>query len=102
MATTVKPVAKADLVKQIAKASRRSQAEVKDVLEGFQKVTTRLLKKPNVKVSLNGFLTIQSRKKDERIAKNPSTGDKVKVPAHNAVSIKAGKSLKDAVRPLKA
>ena len=49
------------------------------------------------KVSLTGFCTFTKQHKEARTARNPRTGEDVRVPARNVVTIKAGSKLKDAM-----
>ena len=53
--------------------------------------------KAGEKVQITGFGTFEIRERPERIAKNPRTGESVKVAASKALSFKAGKSLKDSI-----
>lgn len=89
---------KADLISNISDKVRMSKSDVKEVLGALETVATRHLKKAGNKVTLPGFLSFASRPRAERVSRNPRTGEGVTVPAHNAVTIRPGKKLKDAVR----
>ena len=48
-------------------------------------------------ISLIGFGTFKTKKRAERTAKNPRTGEAIKVAAATVAAFKAGKALKDRV-----
>ena len=45
-----------------------------------------------------GFGTFETRKRAERKARNPQTGEEIKIKATKVPAFKAGKALKDAVK----
>lgn len=49
------------------------------------------------KVSIPGFGTFESRHREAREGRNPSTGDRVQIKAANRPAFKAGKAFKDAL-----
>ena len=49
-------------------------------------------------LSIVGFGTFKSTKKAARTARNPRTGETIKVPAHKSPVFKAGKAFKDACK----
>ncbi|MBQ3815126.1 MAG: HU family DNA-binding protein, partial [Clostridia bacterium] len=49
------------------------------------------------KVSLIGFGTFESKKREARISRNPRTGEAVNVAASTVPAFKAGKEFKDKV-----
>ena len=49
------------------------------------------------KVTITGFATFTSKHKEASTGRNPRTGETVTIPARNAVVIKAGSKLKDAL-----
>ena len=49
------------------------------------------------KVQLIGFGTFESKSRPARVARNPRTGEEVKIAASKAPAFKAGKALKDKV-----
>lgn len=53
--------------------------------------------KAGEKVQVTGFGTFEVRERPERAAKNPRTGETVKVAASKAPAFKAGKALKDSI-----
>jgi DNA-binding protein HU-beta len=50
------------------------------------------------KVALTGFLTFEKKMREERTARNPQTGETITIPARNAVTVKVGSKLKEAVK----
>ena len=54
--------------------------------------------KAGEKVQVTGFGTFEVRERPERVAKNPRTGESVKVAASKAPAFKAGKALKDSIQ----
>jgi DNA-binding protein HU-beta len=48
-------------------------------------------------VQLIGFGTFEAKSRPARVARNPRTGEAVKIPAGKAPAFKAGKALKDIV-----
>ena len=71
-----------------ADASRALEAMIKGVEEGL---------KEEGKVTITGFVTFTAKHKAATTGRNPRTGETVKIPARNAVTIKAGSKLKDAL-----
>ena len=51
----------------------------------------------NDSVQLVGFGTFRVSKRAARVGSHPKTGQKINIPARNAVSFVAGKGIKDAV-----
>lgn len=54
--------------------------------------------KKDGKVQIVGFGTFEVRDRAAREGKNPSTGEKIKIPATRVPAFKAGKTLKDFVK----
>ena len=86
-----------ELVEFMAEEAGMSKAEAGRALEACIKGITKGLVKEG-KVSLVGFLTLEKTKRGARTARNPQTGETIKIPARNAVSVKVGSKLKDAVK----
>jgi DNA-binding protein HU-beta len=84
---------KQELVKAVAEKSGVSQKDVDAVINGFiDTVKEQLAKQENVQ--LVGFGTFEVVERAERLARNPKTGEEVKVPAALAPKFKVGKGLK--------
>lgn len=92
-----KNMTKTELVEFMAKKAEMSKAAAARALDAFVEGVTKGLVKEG-KVSLVGFMTLEKKKRAARTARNPQTGATVKIPARNAVSVKVGSKLKEAVR----
>jgi len=91
-------VNKSELIEAVARNTGESKAtaakiidETLDVIQGA--VVT------EGKVQLTGFGTFEARNRKARLARNPQTGEEVKVPATRVPAFKAGKAFKEAVKP---
>ncbi len=89
-------MSKAELIEFMAEKSGLTKADAGRALDAFMEGVTKGLKK-NDKVALVGFGTFNKKKRAARTARNPQTGEPVKIPARNAVSFKVGSKLKEAV-----
>ena len=49
------------------------------------------------KVTVTGFGTFEPKAREARQGRNPQTGEAITIPAHNVVTFKPGKGLKDCV-----
>ena len=85
-----------DLVNYIAEETGLTKADAKRAMEAMQKGIIKGLKKDK-KVTLTGFLTLTVKHKAATTARNPRTGATVPVAARNAVTVKAGSKLKEAL-----
>lgn len=88
---------KTELVEFMAERAEVSKAEAGRLLDAFMEGVTEGLVKEG-KVSLVGFLTLEKKMKAERTARNPQTGETITIPARNAVTVKVGSKLKEAVK----
>ncbi len=88
---------KQDLVGFVAEkaglSKKESDAAVTAVIES---ITDTLAK--GGKVQLVGFGTFETRHREAREGRNPSTGETIKIAAQNVPAFKAGKALKDRVK----
>lgn len=85
-----------ELVNYVAETAGLTKADAKRAVEAMMEGIKKGLKKEG-KVSLTGFATFTTRKKAASTARNPRTGETVKVPARTVVTIKAGSKLKESV-----
>jgi len=86
---------KGDLINEVAKivsTKKEAQAAVDCVLS----VITESLKKDET-VTLVGFGTFKTVKRDARTGRNPQTGEEIKIEARNVPKFVPGKALKEAV-----
>lgn len=87
---------KQNLVNYIAEEAGLTKADATRALDAFMNGVVEGLKEEG-KVTLTGFCTFSKQYKEARKGRNPRTGETVTIPARNAVSIKAGSKLKDAL-----
>jgi DNA-binding protein HU-beta len=91
-----KDMNKGDLVSAVADETKMSKAQAGDAVEAVINVITKALKKGE-EVKIVGFGTFAVAKRAAGTARNPRTGETIKVPASLAPKFKAGQGLKDAV-----
>lgn len=89
-------MSKQQLVDMIAEKAGLTKADAARALDATMESITETLKKGE-KVSLVGFGTFATSKREAREGRNPRTGETVKIAARTAVTFKAGSKLKDAV-----
>ena len=89
-------MSKQQLVEMIAEKAGLTKADASRALEATMESIQEALKKGE-KVSLVGFGTFATSKREAREGRNPRTGETVKIAARTAVTFKAGSKLKDAV-----
>ena len=87
---------KQELISTIAEKSGITKAAAAKVLKATTDAIADTLAKGE-DVQLVGFGTFKTRKRAERTAKNPRTGEAIKVAAATVAAFKAGKALKDKV-----
>jgi DNA-binding protein HU-beta len=94
---------KTELIKQVAESTGITQVSVRAVLEalmgprgGEGLIVERL--RDGERVTLTGFGTFFFRQRSARKARNPITGESVKVPKRKYPAFKAAKKLKDALK----
>ncbi len=87
---------KSELVAYIADKADLTKADAERALEAFMEAVTETLKKKD-SIALTGFGTFSTSDRAAREARNPMTGETVKVAAKTVPKFKAGKKLKDAV-----
>ena len=89
-------MSKQQLVEMIAEKAGLTKADASRALDATMESIQETLKKGE-KVSLVGFGTFATSKREARDGRNPRTGETVKIAARTAVTFKAGSKLKDAV-----
>jgi len=87
---------KKDIVRQIAVKHNIPQSDAKNVVQSFLDTVIDVLTKEG-RLELRDFGVFQVKKRAERKARNPKTGESVIVPERNVVTFKAGKLLHDKV-----
>jgi DNA-binding protein HU-beta len=87
---------KSELVRELAEDHEIPRKQMLELVEGLlEKITTVL--KSGDKVQLTPFGQFKIRDRAARIARNPQTGEPVKVPAKRVLRFIAGRTLKEAV-----
>ena len=87
---------KGELIAALAAKTEMTKKDCDTALNGLIEVISEALTKGE-KVQLIGFGTFEAKSRPARVARNPRTGDSVKIAACKAPAFKAGKALKDAV-----
>ncbi len=88
---------KTDLVEAIAEEAGLTKADAERALGAFIEVISKNLKRGK-SVQITGFGTFERRVRKARKARNPQTGEEIKVPRTKVPAFKAGKALKDMVK----
>lgn len=84
---------KADVIARIAAQTGLSKVDVKDVVEGFLDMV-RVSLKENDPLEIRKFGTFAVIDRAPRTARNPRTGEEVKIPARKQPVFKPSKELK--------
>lgn len=84
---------KAELIDAMSTVTKFSKVECKKALEAVVDIVTKTLKKGK-SIVLTNFGTFHVVQRKTRIGVNPSTGQKMKIPARKVVKFKVGKKLK--------
>lgn len=87
---------KFQLITAMAEESGLTKADTKKALDAFMASVSKALKEDG-RVSLVGFGTFTVSERAERTGINPSTKQKITIPAKKVVKFKAGAELADAV-----
>lgn len=88
---------KSDLTVVLTKEAGLTKADAGKVLDAvINGISSELVKGGEVRIP--GFLTLKTVQKKARTGHNPRTGATVQIPATKAVSVKVGKTLKEAVK----
>jgi DNA-binding protein HU-beta len=87
---------KSELVEAVASDSGLSQADARRAVESFVSTVEKTLKKGD-DVAITGFGKFSVSQRAARTARNPATGETIKVKASKAPRFSAGAGLKAAV-----
>ena len=87
---------KSELIDSVAKATGGSKKSVSDTLEATLSTIQKQVKSGN-KVTIPGFGTFERRARSARTARNPRTGEEIKVKASKVPAFKAGAGFKSFV-----
>ena len=88
---------KAEFIDLVAKKADMTKKDASVALDAVLDTITETLAKGD-SVSFIGFGTFSTAVRAERIARVPTTGAEIKVPATKVAKFKVGKALKDAVK----
>ena len=88
---------KSDLIAAVATKLGSSKKDSEKAVSAVLESITEALANGEA-VQLVGFGTFEVRKRAARKARNPQTGDEIKIKATKVPAFKAGKALKDAVK----
>lgn len=87
---------KSELVAAISTHTKVQRKAVAEVLDGLEDVVSANVKKGE-KVAITGFVTFERVDRKARTARNPQTGEPVKVKASKAPRVSAGATFKKIV-----
>ncbi len=87
---------KKELIDSVANATGESKRTVTDVLDATIETVQKSVKKGD-RVSLPGFGTFSRRARSARTARNPRTGEEIKIKATKVPAFKPGATFKDFV-----
>ena len=91
---------KGELIAALAAKTETTKKEAEVSLNGVLDVIAESMAKGD-KVQLIGFGTFEAKDRPARVARNPRTGEAVKIAACKAPAFKAGKALKDSMNKKK-
>ena len=83
---------KSELIGAMAKETGLSKKDATAALNAFTGIVTKQLKKKE-KVQLTGFATFETVKRNARTARNPQTGEPMKIKASTVAKCKMSKSI---------
>lgn len=87
---------KADLVNSISEKTGLTKSKTIEVVDAFVSSITESLKNGE-KVTLVGFGTFATTKKEARKGRNPKTGESIDIPSKTVAKFKAGSELSKSV-----
>lgn len=90
-------VSKSDLAKMVADKTKITQSKANEVVNAlFDSISEKLSQGEEVRIM--GFGSFKSSERAARTARNPRTGEIIKVPAHRRPTFSPGSQLMDSVR----
>jgi nucleoid DNA-binding protein len=93
-------VTKKEIAKTIAEKVGIIQVQAKEIVQGVLDGIMETLVQEG-RIELRNFGVFEVKKRKPRNARNPRTGEKVKVPARMVVTFKPGRVMQERVRQLK-
>tara|TARA_Y100001970_G_scaffold250206_1_gene321732 strand:+ start:53123 stop:53419 length:297 start_codon:yes stop_codon:yes gene_type:complete len=91
-----KTITKSDIVEHLHEAIGLNKTESKELVEAFFSEITNSLNR-NEEVKLSGFGNFQLINKEERVGRNPKTGEPATISARRVVTFRAGNKLRNKV-----
>ena len=87
---------KTELIVALAQKAEITKKDAEKAVNAFVDVVGAALK-DGEKVQLVGFGTFEAKERPARVARNPRTGEEIKIEASKTASFKVGKALKDSL-----
>ena len=87
---------KSELLSSLAEQTGLKKTEVSSVMDSLVSTVYKTLKKEK-KIKLEGLGVLQLKDRKARMARNPRTGETVKVPAKKVVKLRVTKDMKEAI-----
>ena len=85
---------KTELIDKISAHTGMAAKDVEKCLKGFSDVVHNVAAEGKEKITWPGFLTFSPAKRAARTARNPQTGEEIKIAAKNTIKVSPGTSLK--------
>ena len=89
---------KAELVEAIAKKTKRTKKETKEMLNAFMDIVKTNLRK-NQKIMLVGFGTFKTYKRKATTGVNPKTREKINIPEKRVAKLKWSDTVNNMLNP---
>jgi len=88
---------KSELIERVSqKVDILTKKQIETIINMIFDCMTQTLSKGE-KIEIRGFANFKVKQRPERIARNPKTGEQIKVPAQKAISFKMSKALREAL-----
>jgi nucleoid DNA-binding protein len=87
---------KADIVKIISQKTGSLREETADIVDAFLETVKESIIDGH-HIEIRGFGTMKTKERKETVARNPRTGEKVKIPARKVPTFKFSQDFKEAV-----
>lgn len=100
MAAVKKPMTKSQILTHLAEANDMTKKDAQAFLDSLGELAYKETKK-NEKFTLPGFGILKLQKRKARMARNPMTGESIKVPAKTVVKFTLSKVCKESIIPPK-
>ena len=88
---------KTELIEAIAGKVDAPKTQVAEIIAALEDIVVANVKKGE-KVAITGFVSFERVDRKARLARNPQTGEEIKVPASKAPKVSAGASFKKAIK----